>query len=83
MLGVRLCRWLLLFQEYDFEVLVKPGRLNVRPDHLTRIEDGEELTNLEEGLPDAQLYAVHVMDGHFEDIIHFLTTGTVPQGYLV
>jgi len=26
---------------------------------------------------------VHVADGHFEDIIHFLTTGTMPQGYCV
>ena len=27
-LGGDICRWLLLFQEYDFEVIVKPGRLN-------------------------------------------------------
>ena len=24
-LGVRIYRWLILFQEYDFEVVVKPG----------------------------------------------------------
>ena len=29
-----ICRWLLLFQEFDFEVIVKPGRLNVGPNHL-------------------------------------------------
>ena len=28
-LGGRICRWLLLFQEYDFEIIVKPGRLNL------------------------------------------------------
>jgi hypothetical protein len=28
LLGGRICRWLLLFQEFDFEVVVKPGRLN-------------------------------------------------------
>jgi hypothetical protein len=27
-LGGKICRWLLLFQEYDFEVIVKPGKLN-------------------------------------------------------
>lgn len=27
-LGGRICKWLLLFQEYDFEIIVKPGRLN-------------------------------------------------------
>lgn len=40
MLGVGICRWLLLFQEYDFEVIVKVGRLNVGPDCLSLIEVG-------------------------------------------
>jgi hypothetical protein len=34
-LGGRICRWLLLFQEYDFKVIVKPGKLNAGPDHLS------------------------------------------------
>jgi len=33
-LGGNICRWLLLLQECDFEVIVKLGRLNVGPDHL-------------------------------------------------
>jgi len=33
-LGGKICIWLLLFQEYDFEVVFKRGRLNVGPDHL-------------------------------------------------
>jgi len=37
-LGGRICRWLLLFQEYDFEIFVKLGLLNVGPYHLSRIE---------------------------------------------
>lgn len=70
-LGGRICRWLLMFQEYDFEVIIKPGRLNAGPDHLSQIQNGKEPKNLEEGLPDVQLYAVHIMNDHFEDIIHF------------
>ena len=31
----RICRWLLLFQEFEFEVVVRPGKLNVGPDHLS------------------------------------------------
>jgi hypothetical protein len=27
-LGERIYRWLLLFQEYNFEVIVKPGKMN-------------------------------------------------------
>eukprot|EP00253_Pinus_taeda_P006962 PITA_06962 len=69
--------------EYDFDFVIKPGHLNVGPDHLSRIESGEEPTNLEDGLSDAQLYAVRVVDGHFEDIIHFLAIGTTLQGHSV
>ena len=28
-LGGRICKWLFLFQEFDFEVVVKPGRLKL------------------------------------------------------
>jgi hypothetical protein len=52
-LGGLICRWLLLFQEFDFEVIVKPGKLNAGPDHLSRITNGEEHTNLEDNFPDA------------------------------
>lgn len=47
---------------------------------MSRIETGEEPTSLEEGLPDTQLFVVCIVDGHFEDIIHFLMTGTAPKG---
>ena len=70
-----------MFQEYEFEVIVKPGRLNAGPYHPSRIETGEEPNSLEEGLPDAQLFAVRVADNHFADIIQFLTTSTAPEGY--
>lgn len=77
----KICRWLLLFQEYDFEVIVKPGRLNAGPNHLSRIKTREEPNNLEEGMPDAQLFTVHVVNDHFADIIHFLTMGMAQEGY--
>ena len=50
-LGGKICRWLLLFQEYDFEIIVKPGRLNVGPDNLSKLESGEEPISLEDCLP--------------------------------
>ena len=60
---------------------MKPRRLNMGPDHLLCIETEEDPTNLEEGLLDAQLFIVCIMDHHFEDIIHFLMTGTALEGY--
>ena len=61
---------------------MKLGRLNAGPDHLSQMKIGEEHNNLEEGLPYAQLFTVHVADDHFVDIIHFLTTGMAPKGYI-
>ena len=64
-LGGKICRWLLLFQEYDFEIIVKLGRLNAGLDRLYRIELGEEPISLEECLPDAQLFSIQIVDDHF------------------
>jgi hypothetical protein len=69
----------LLFQEFDFEVVVKPRRLNAGPDHLSRITNGEESSNLEDNLPDAQLFLVQIVDEYFSNIIEFLSTGFSPK----
>jgi len=53
------------------------------PDHLLHIEIREGPTNLEEGLLDTHLFTMCIVDGHFEDIIHFLMIGTAPKGYTV
>ena len=63
-LGGKICRWLLFFHEYDFEIIVKLGRLNVGSDHLSRLEFGEEPVSLEDCLPDAQLFSIHIIDDH-------------------
>jgi hypothetical protein len=68
-LGGRICRWLLLFQEYDFEIVVNPGRMNKGPDHLFRLQHGEEPTNLDDTLPDSQLLVVRKVDDHFSKIV--------------
>ena len=84
MLGGKICQWLLLFQEFDFEVMVKLGRMNVGPDHLSRIESGEEPTSLENNLPEAQLFAVTMIEDQnkeFNAIILFLSIGYAPEGF--
>jgi hypothetical protein len=82
-LGGRICRWLLLFQEYDFEIIVKPGRMNKGPDHLSRLEHGEEPTSLEDTLPDAQILSIRKMDDLFIDIVQFLSTRMAPSEYTI
>ena len=77
----RICRWLLLFQKYDFEIIVKPGRLNAGPDHLSRLDSREEPSNLEDNLPDAPLFSIQIADEYYADIIQFLTTGVAPDDF--
>ena len=73
-LGGNICRWLLLFQEFEFEIVVKPARLNAGLDHLSRIENGEEPNNIDYGFPDEQLFHVDIIDYHYAPIIPFLAT---------
>jgi hypothetical protein len=62
---------LLLFQEYDFEVIVKLGKLNAGPDHLSCILTGEDAGNLDDNFPDAQLFAVRMVDDYFATLWSF------------
>ena len=43
--------------------------MNKGPDHLSRLEHGEELTSLEDALSDAQLLAIRNIDDHFVEIV--------------
>ena len=67
-----------MFQEFDFEIVVKPGWLNAGLDNLSCVENGEEPTNIDDGFPDAQLFWVDVTDDHFTPIIQFLSTSVTP-----
>jgi hypothetical protein len=82
-LGGRICIWLLLFQEYDFEIVVKLGRMNKGPDHLSMLEHGDEPTSLDGTLPDAQLLAIRKVDDHFIEIVQFPSTGMSPREYTI
>ena len=65
-LGGIICIWLLLFQEYDFEIVV---RMNKGPNHLSRLEHGEEPTSLEDKMSDAQLLSIRKVHDHFAEIV--------------
>jgi hypothetical protein len=57
----RICRWLFLFQESDFDVIVKPGKTNVRLDHLSKIEIRGFVVSLDDQLPNSELFKVEAM----------------------
>ena len=78
-----ICQWILLFQEFYFEIIIKLGRLDSGLGHLSRIESGEEPGNLDDSLPDAQMFVIKMFDDHYRDIIHLLTKGYAPEGFSI
>jgi hypothetical protein len=63
--------------------MVKTGRMNKGPDHLSRLEHVEEPTSLEDTLPDAQFLAIRNIADHFAEIVQFLSTGMAPSEYTI
>ena len=49
------------------------------PDHLSRLESGEEPTSLDQGLPDTHLCTIQMVDDYFQDIVQYLATGYAPS----
>jgi hypothetical protein len=76
--GGRICIWLLLFQEFDFDVIVKPMKMNARPNHLLRVTNGEEPTNADNNFPNAHLFLVQIVDENLVFIIEYLSTVIAP-----
>jgi hypothetical protein len=58
---------------------VKPRKLNVGPDHLSRILSGEDAGNLVDNLPYSQLFVVKMVDDYFADIMQFLSIRMAPS----
>ena len=71
----RIFRWILLFQEFEFEVIVRPSKLNVGPNHLSRIDTREEPTGFKDDLPDAHLFRIEAVSTELEEIAQFLEYG--------
>jgi hypothetical protein len=53
-----ICGWLLLFQEFEFEVIVKLGREHVDLNNLSIIETVEDSTRIDNDLPNAHLFKI-------------------------
>jgi hypothetical protein len=63
----RVCRWILLFQEFEFEVIVRPRKNNVGPNCLSRVYIGEEATCIED------------TPKELAKIVQFLQEGKAPE----
>ncbi|XP_073017791.1 uncharacterized protein [Primulina eburnea] len=75
-----LIRWILLLQEFDFEVKDRKGCENQVADHFSRLEleDKKDEGTIKEAFPDEQLFEVNSKLPWFADIANFLSCGTLP-----
>jgi hypothetical protein len=74
MLGGRICIWLLFFQEYDFEVIIKTRKLNAGPYHLLHILLGEDVGNLDDILLYEHLFSFQMVDDYFTNNVKLSST---------
>ena len=59
-------------------MVVKPSRLNVGPNHLSRLEIGENDGEIDDQLLDADLFRIEAIPNHLEEIATLLTIGSCP-----
>jgi hypothetical protein len=73
----RICRWFLLFQELEFEVMVKFSRHNVGPNNILRIELRGFGGSLDDELPDTLLFRIEAVLDQLVKLASYLTTSIV------
>ena len=55
--------------------------MNLAPNHLSCLESREAHVNLDDSLPNTQLFVVKMINDHYIYIVHILTTGYEPKGF--
>jgi hypothetical protein len=84
-LSGRLARWVLLLQEFNFTIVVRPGISHGNVDHISRLEPllASQLEPLNDQLPDADLFEVDVIQAEYAEFINFLQTNRMPEEYIL
>ena len=82
----RLLQWILMLQEFDWEVRDKKGSENLVADHLSRL-DQDGLKKHDDGIPiNKTFHSEHLLSvaskelPWFADIANYLVSGTLPYG---
>eukprot|EP00253_Pinus_taeda_P025003 PITA_25003 len=75
----RVTRWLLLLQEFNITVLDRPGKQNTVADLLSRIQNTNEDSPVEDKFPDEYLFVVTTKTPWYADIANYLVTGKLPS----
>ena len=77
----RITRWFLLLQELDITTIDKLGKDNVVVDFLSRMDNNDECTPIEDSFPNEHLFAISTSPPWYADIANYLATGKVPHHF--
>lgn len=54
----RVARWMLLLQEFNYEINVRPGKHHINADYFSRIDGGQDDKEIYDRFPDEELFQV-------------------------
>lgn len=80
-LSGRIARWVLLLQEFDFTMEVRPGKKHANADHLSRLTTELGIEPISDTLPDAALFAVDVISREYAELLEYLKFQTFPNNF--
>ena len=81
-LSGRIARWVLLLQEFDFDVDVRLGKKHANADFLSRLSKEVDPTSIDDSLLDAHLFNVDVIPIEYADVLYYLKNNTFPLEYI-
>ena len=70
---------MLLLQEFNFIIHVRPGKKHANADHLSQLINELDGDPIPDSFPDADLFAVDVISKEYADLIQYLTHHTFPS----
>lgn len=80
-LSGRIARWVLLLQEFNFTINVRPSKTHVNADHFSRLSKEVGIEPINNNFPDAQLFSVDVVSLEYAELMNYLSTREFPQNF--
>ena len=81
LLSGRIARWILLLQEFNFTIEIRPGKRHANADHLSRLTNELGKEPIPDALPDANLFVIDVIPTEYAELIQYLTSQSFPVNF--
>src|SRR5450759_1071916 len=78
-LSGRIARWIMLLQEFQYTIKVKPGLGNKNVDFLSRLEEAAVVESIRDDFPDEYLFAIEELGGPVQEPVPQPVTEPVPE----